>query len=238
MMLILLIRDRKSEGNFEKSIKKGVSEMFKVFSLFAIVILFLSSSAFAVVGQAEGFSINAFNGVGRVGAAGRAEGGNMVMVGHSQEAHVPYRGGAAIQDETGILTQSASSVGTGGATFISQDASVKGLQDQLIAGYRGSLIKEGQSLNLNLGQEVHKFSGIGGAVGAQGFVGGQNQIAASPGQFSAESQFVGAVQYAAVYGGPCSSAFVDNNLDVKMDQGHTVVGRSAPPRPCPPRYDP
>lgn len=215
--------------------------MLKVFSLFAVVILFLSSGAFAVINQAEGFSIDAFNGVGRVGAASWAEGGDMVMVGHSQEAHVPYRGGVAIQDETGILTQSASAVGTGGATFVSQDASIKGLQDQLIAGYRGSLIKEGQSLNLNLGQEVHKFGGIGGAVGAQGFVGGQNQIAASPGQFSAESQFVGAVQYAAVSGGPCSNAFVHNNLDVKMDQGQMIAGRPAPPRPrppCPPPCDP
>jgi len=225
-----------------KSIKrKGVSKMLKVLLLSAVVIMLLSSGALANIGQAEDFSIDAFNRVGRVGGAGWAEGGNMVMVGHSQEAHVPYRGGVAIQDETGILTQSASAGGTGGATFISQDASVEGLQDQLIAGYRGSLIKEGQSLKLNLGQEVHKFSGIGGAVGAQGFVGGQNQIIATPGQFSAESQFVGAVQYAAVSGGPCSNAFVDNNLDVKMDQGHMIAGRAAPPRPrppCPPPCDP
>lgn len=221
--------------------RKGVPEMLKVFSISVIIILLLSFSALANISQSEGYSIDAFNGVGRVGGASSAEGGNMAMIGHSQEAHVPYRGGVALQDETGILTQSASAVGIGGATFVSKDASVEGLQDQLIAGYRGSLLKEGQLLKLNLGQEVHKFRGMGGAVGAQGFVGGQNQIIATPGMFSAESQFVGAVQYAAVSGGPCSNAFVDNNLDVKMDQGQMIAGRAAPARPrpfCPPPCDP
>ena len=212
--------------------------MLKVFSFSAVVILLLSTVCFAAVNQAEDFSIAAFNRVGRVGSASSAEGGNMVMVGHSQEVHVPYRGGVALQDQAGVLTQSASAVGTGGATFVSQDASIKGLQDQFIAGYRGNLIKEDQLLKLSLGQKVHKFGGIGGAVGAQGFVGGQNQIIATPGQFSAESQFVGAVQYAAVAGGPCSNAFVDNNLDVKMDQGQMIIGRPVRPRPCRPPCDP
>lgn len=209
--------------------------MLKSFSISVAVVLLLSSGAFAAIGQAEGFSIGAFNMVKRVGGAGWAEGGNTVMVGHGQEAYAV--GTAAIQEETGILTQSASAAGIGGATTVRQQASADGLQGQVIGRGRPGPREQGQSLTVGLDTVVRKASGIGGAVGAQGFVGAQEQIEVTPRGTSAAYQVVGAAQFAAVAGGPCSSVVVKNSLDVEMGQSQIVTGRF-PPKPGPPPCDP
>jgi len=106
------------------------NKMLRGFSLSVAVILLLSSGAFADIGQAEGFSIGALNMVQRVGGAGWAEGGNLVMVGQSQKVHAA--GTTAIQKETGILFQGAKVVGICGATKVQQNASADGLQSQLV----------------------------------------------------------------------------------------------------------
>ncbi|KPL23427.1 MAG: hypothetical protein AMJ75_06050, partial [Phycisphaerae bacterium SM1_79] len=90
--------------------------MFRRLLLFVAVVLLLCSNAFAAIGQVQGFSIDAVNEVMRIGGVGSAEGGNMVTVGHAQEAYDACCGSAAIQEETAILTQSASAVGVGGVT--------------------------------------------------------------------------------------------------------------------------
>jgi hypothetical protein len=61
---------------------------------------------------------------------------------------------------------------------------------------------------------------IGGAVGAQGFVGAQSQIEVTPNGMSAQSQYVGAAQFSAVSG---NTATVKNSLDVVLSQTQTVV---------------
>jgi hypothetical protein len=204
--------------------------MFRKFLFSAEAILLLSSGAFAAIGQAQGFSINALNEVKRIGGVGSAEGGNMVMVGHGQEAYDACCGRAAIQEETAMLTQSASAVGIGGKTAVLEKAAIDGLQGQLIG--RGSRA-EGQALRVSLDTIVHKAGGIGSAVGAQGFVGAQNQIEVTPGRINTGSQVVGAAQFAVVSGGPGSNVMVKNAIDVKLAQGHIVSGGSAPP-PCGP----
>lgn len=214
------------------------------FILSVIVVLLLSSGAFAVVGrpggfsvigQAEGFSIGALNVVGRFGGVGSAEGGNMVMVGHAQEAHDVASGTAALQEETAILTQSASAVGVGGASGVVEEAIINGAQGQNIApGMRA----EGQSIEVGLNTVTSKAGGIGGAVGAQGFVGAQNQLEITPNGISAGSQFVGVAQFSAVSGGPWSCVVVDNGLDISLNQDSIVVNGPSPPGPCPPPCDP
>jgi hypothetical protein len=206
--------------------------MLRGFSLSVAVILLLSSGAFAAVGQAEGFSIGALNMVQRVGGAGWAEGGNLVMVGQSQKAHAA--GTVAIQKETGILTQGARAVGICGSTKVLQNASVDGLQSQLVVLGKRGFQAQGQSLAVGLDNVVRQTGGVGGAAGAQGFVGGQNQILVTPGGTSANSQVVGAAQFASVSAHPGSNVVVNNSLDVQMGQSQIVTGSYVPPKPKPP----
>jgi hypothetical protein len=207
------------------------------FILSVIIILLMSSGVFAVVnrpgcfsviGQAEGFSIGAINEVGRFGGVGSAEGGNMVMVGHAQEAHDVAGGTAALQEETAVLTQSASSAGMGGASGVVEEAIINGSQGQDIGlGIRA----EGQSLEVGLNTITSQAGSIGGTVGAQGFVGAQNQMEITPNGISAGSQFVGASQFSAVSGGPWSCVVVDNSLDVTLNQDSIVINGPTPPGP-------
>ncbi len=203
--------------------------MLRGFSLSVAVILLLSSGALAAIGQAEGFSIGALNIVQRVGGAGWAEGGNLAIVGHSQKAYAA--GTAAIQKETGILIQGARAVGICGATKILQNASVDGLQSQLVMPGKRGFQAQGQSLTVGLDNVVRKTGGVGGAAGAQGFVGGQNQILVTPGGTSVNSQFVGAAQFASVSAHPGSNVVVNNSLDVQMGQSQIVTGSYVPPKP-------
>jgi len=203
--------------------------MLRGFSLSAAVILLLSSSTFAAVGHAEGFSINALNLVHRVGGAGWARSGNVVMVGHSQEAYTA--GTAAIQEEKGILTQSAKAAGIGGATTVLQNASVDALQGQTIVRAGPRVQAQRQSLTVGLlNNIVLKAGGVGGAVGAQHFVGTQQQFQMTPRGISSNSQTVGTAQFAAVAGGPGSNVVVINTLDVKMGQSQIVTGQYTPPK--------
>ncbi|MHC4324623.1 MAG: hypothetical protein ACYSUX_10150 [Planctomycetota bacterium] len=199
--------------------------MLRSFSLSVAVILLLSSGVFAAIGQAEGFSINALNMVQRVGGAGWAESGNMVMVGHGQVAYAA--GKAAIQQETGIVVQGVRVVGFGGATAVLQNASVSGQQGQIVMSGTPGIQAQGQSLNVGLDNVVLKVGGIGGATGAQGFVGAQDQVMITPNGTGTNSQFVGAAQFTTVSGGPGSNVVVNNSLNVQMGQGQIVTGRSA-----------
>lgn len=195
--------------------------MFKRLALSAAVIIFLLSlSAFASIGQVEGFSIEANNLVGRAGGWGSAEGGNILMAYHKQVGFDACRRTVAVQKEGGVLGQCASAVGGGGRSGVGQEASVCGLQGQLATNPQ----MQGQVLNVHLGQGACKSGGVGSAVGAQGFVGGQSQTICSPRGMSTESQFVCAAQYSAVSGGHCSRAFAVNEVDITMGQGQINTG--------------
>jgi len=206
--------------------------MLRGFSLSVVAILLMSSGVLAAIGQAEGFSIGALNMAQRVGGVGWAEGGNLVMVGHSQKAHV--LGAVAVQKETGILTQNASVYGMCGTNKVLQNASVDGRQNQLVMLGKPSFYAQGQTLNVGLDNLVRQSGSIGSAEGAQSFFGGQDQILITPGGTSASSQFVGAAQSAAVSGGPNTNVLVNNSLDVKMGQSQIVTGAYVPPKPKPP----
>lgn len=94
MVLLLLIIDWQYEWNSTSIIEKEFKKMLRSFSLSVLVILLLSSGVFATVGRAEGFSISALNKVQRVGGAGWADSGNLVIVDHGQavaEGFVPSK---------------------------------------------------------------------------------------------------------------------------------------------------
>ena len=195
--------------------------MLRKILLSAVVILLLSSGAFANIGHVQGFSIGAFNKVQIVGGPDPAVGGNMLEVGQRQTASNPRLGSAAIK-QGGILTQNARVRGRGGTIGIVQNASVDGSQHQFISGRRRGPNTQGQSLNLNLNTTARKpGGGIGCVVGSQSFVGGQSQRQATRGGFSTSSQFVQAEQGVKIMGGQRSNVVVKNNLNVTMFQGDT-----------------
>ena len=117
-----------------------------------------------------------------------------------------------------------------------QNASVNGLQSQLVMPGKRGFQAQGQSLTVGLDNVVRKTGGVGGAAGAQGFVGGQSQILVTPGGTSVNSQVVGAAQFASVSGGPGSNVVVNNSLDVQMGQSQIVTGSYVHPKPKPHRY--
>lgn len=186
------------------------------------VILLLSSGALAAIGHAQGFEIDALHIVKRAGCVGSAEGSNIVMVGHAQEAYDVASGTGALQEETAILTQSGSAVGKGGKTAVMQEAYADGAQEQFVGIGCCGIGKQvqGQSLSVNLDMLTKNAGGIGGAVGAQGFVGAQSQIEITPNGMSATSQYIGAAQFSAVAG---KNASVKNTLDVALNQSQAVV---------------
>ena len=99
--------------------------MLRRFALSVVIILLLSSGAFAFIGQVEGFSIEANNLVGRAGRRGSAEGGNLLAAYHEQMGYDACRGTMAIQKEGGVLGQYASAVGRGGRSGVGQKSILK-----------------------------------------------------------------------------------------------------------------
>ncbi|MBC8469680.1 MAG: hypothetical protein H8D56_09435, partial [Planctomycetes bacterium] len=172
--------------------------MIRKFLIFVVVILLFSSGTIADIGQVEGFSIGALNLVGRCGPIGSAQGGNIVIIGHSQQIQKPCFFTKASQEEKGILVQYGTAKGAGGVSGVAQSAKVQGMQGQLTKPF-GSTV-QGQRLNVNLGQVALKTGGVGSTQGVQGFVGGQSQTITTPRMTSTQTQCVGVGQYSAVSG--------------------------------------
>ncbi|MBL7146314.1 MAG: hypothetical protein ISS76_18900 [Phycisphaerae bacterium] len=201
--------------------------MIRKFLIFVVVILLFSSGTIADIGQVEGFSIGALNLVGRCGPIGSAQGGNIVIIGHSQQIQKPCFFTKASQEEKGILVQYGTAKGAGGVSGVAQSAKVQGMQGQLTKPF-GSTV-QGQRLNVNLGQVALKTGGVGSTQGVQGFVGGQSQTITTPRMTSTQTQCVGVGQYSAVSGGKGSKGIVVNTVNVEMGQGQIVNGGPAFP---------
>ena len=201
--------------------------MLRKLLIVAVVILLFSSGALADIGQVESFSIGALNLVGRCGPIGSAQGGNIVIIGHSQQLQKPYFSTTARQEGKGILVQYGTAKGAGGVSGVAQGAKVKGLQSQLTKPFGQAV--QGQRLSVNLGQVALKAGGVGGTKGVQGFVGGQSQTITTPRMTSTQTQFVGIGQYSAVSGGKGSAGIVVNTVNVEMGQGQIVTGAPAFP---------
>lgn len=200
--------------------------MLRGLALSTVLILLLSSASFASIGQAQGYMLVAPNWVFRTGPQGTATGGNTATIGHSQNATDPG-GTVALQEETGILTQSASASGSGGITQVDQQTVAEGNQMQNKSNPQQQI----ETTILNLKQCTSKFHGTGAAMGGQGFVGTQNQTIAGPGGTSAESQIVGAAQYSTIEGGDCSEGQVNQDLVVTVTQSNNNSPCGQPPCP-------
>lgn len=203
--------------------------MLRSFSLSVVVILLVASGAFACIGRAEGFSINALNVVQRVGGAGWAESGNVVIIGLGNSAYATDT--VSAQKESGILVQNAGTVGFGGSARIMQNASIAGRQGQIVLGVKPDGQVQRQSLNVGLENVIRTVSGIGRSTGTQSFVGSQRQVVVTPNGKAANYQVAGVAQFASVSAHPASNVVVVNTMDVKMGQSQAVTGSVATPKP-------
>jgi hypothetical protein len=194
--------------------------MLRKFLILSVVVLLFTSGAFADVGQVKGFSIGALNMVTRCGPVGSAQGGNMVVVGQSQEVQKPFFT-TAKQQQGGTLVQHGSTFGSHGVSSVVQGAKINGFQGQHVTPFGST--GQGQSLNVSLGQTAMKFGGVGHTQGVQSFVGGQSQTITTPRMTSTESQLLVVGQCATVSGGRGSNAMVVNTVNVNMGQGQNVT---------------
>ena len=213
--------------------------MLRKFLLSVVVVLLLSSGAFADIGLTQSFEIGELNKVKVVGGFGKGYGRNYLEIGQRQVESKACLGSAAIK-QGGIFTQHARVRARSGEVGVVQDASVKGSQNPFIGHGHGRRVSQtqGQSLSLDFNTIARKpFNAVGRVKGSQSFVGGQSQKQTYRGGFSASSQFVRAEQDVKIVGGPNSNVVVDNTLDVKMSQGNSVPGGPAP-RPPRPHGDP
>jgi hypothetical protein len=210
-----------SPGNVKKCIMKGSLKMLRRILFSTAVVLLLSSGVFASIGQVQGFSIDALNRAKVNGGFGFASGQNYLEFGQTQEKHDVCIGSASAS-QGGILSQQAHAGGMGRLNSVRQNASVAGVQNQLMTGGRYGSRTQGQSLTLNLNTNAFKTGGFGCVDGTQSFAGGQNQMQTYRGGFGMSSQSVYADQSVKIIGGGgrCSNAGVNNNLDVRMFQGN------------------
>ena len=193
-----------------------------VFSI-AIVLLF-ASSAWAFLGQQQGFHIGGANKLIWYGGVGTARGGNTATVGQEQEMFSTRHGGTyGLQKEAGVFVQSGTISNVSGPSSITQSASIGGLQGQGVTGGCYRAAGQGQGLCLDMATLVNKPSGVGDVRATQSFVGGQSQKVFTPTSISAQSQFVDATQYANITTAPNSDPLVKNSLDIQLGQNQSVA---------------
>ena len=215
---------------------EGSFKMNKRLTLSAVVVLLMCSGAFAStghqlqsgsIGQLQSGSIGSAMLVGRAAGAGSAENAVIVPFGQNQYRRNSASNTTVFQTQNGLLAQGATVVGRGGISGVLQRAGVDVGQGQLVAG---PVTLQGEKIDVGLTQGVAKIGGIGGATAFQAFVGGQTQIASSPGGISVQGQTVGATQFSAVAGGPWSNAVAGSQVGVTLQQGQISAAPSRPPR--------
>ena len=198
--------------------------MQKTLVVFVAVVLCLSSSALALIGHVQGFTMNGTNLVERSGQLGSAKNVNVAAIGQCHVTHRPFGGRPLVQKGHGYLEQRAKAVGRGGSSSADQDASAWGLQGQLIAGRPTNLSAEGQLLSADLGTTTTSQGGPARAKGKQTFIGGQTQKLATPGGWGQQTQCVGIAQNSLVETKPRGSASVTSNVNVTAGQLRIVTG--------------
>jgi hypothetical protein len=199
--------------------------MLKGCVLSGIILLLMASGAWAVIVQAQGFTIGAVNFVPWGGGIGSAQNSHQVMIGQEQSTGGAHLSTGGIQKETGVFVQTATAGGSA-ANTIRQEAQVDGGQAQMAGAQPVRL--QGQQMGVGFTTKIDMPSGAAATSGTQSFVGGQTHVLWSPTGMSTESQVVGATQYTAVVGGPGGDPTVKNVLDLQLGQGQ-IAGIWCPP---------
>ncbi len=203
--------------------------MLRGFTLSVVIILLLSSGAFALIGQLQCGDVGSTMTLASPGWGGMATSSVILPFGQNQYKHDMASNTTVFQTQNGLIAQGATAVGgLFGSSGVVQGVEASGLQGQLVAD---PLTLQGEMMTVGLNQTASSL-GIGDVQAFQAFIGGQSQIVSSPAGVSAQSQTVAATQYSAVVGGPCSVGVATNNITVDMLQlqlSQTPSGPAGPP---------
>jgi len=187
--------------------------MFKGLAATAAILLLLSSAASAqLVIQDQLFGMGQTNGavVAGDGAAASINASNVAV---DQLATDVGCHSAGYQSTVGSIVQAAGAVGMCGLFQVDQAALAGGAQVQI----PGTPVQT-QILDAMLPQSVSTVGGQGMAMGAQTFVGIQNQLSFNPWGGSANVQGLGASVYQAAGGGPGGGTLVSGAANVTAGQ--------------------
>ncbi|MEN6423973.1 MAG: hypothetical protein ABFE13_01315 [Phycisphaerales bacterium] len=184
------------------------------------IVLTLTCSAWAFVGQEQGFNIGAANSIMWSGGVGLVEGGHQAMV--CQQQSVGGGWNAGFQAGGGLFRQTASAGGQGPAS-IGQTADIFGGQQQGTGTWGQPATSQGQQLGVNFTTSLDKPWGAGTANASQGFLGGQTQSLMSPNTMGTQSQFVGVREYANIVGAATLDPTVDNEITIGLNQNQQAV---------------
>jgi len=172
--------------------------MRKVLGVYLILLLLPVGASFGT-DLVQGFLIDAANGVVlNGGSLGAAQNTNLATVNQNQSSNNPYYFQTALQTEDSMLVQNTSAVGMNGSFGVAQEGSALGGQS-LVTGSNPVL---DQLLLANFGQDAARLGGIGAALGIQGFICIQAQVAISPYGADTNVQYLGLGQTDSVAGGP------------------------------------
>lgn len=190
--------------------------MYKGLVVCLSFILSLSTGAFGIIGQNEGFEISENNQVFLLGSPSVGFGGNSAIVGQSQTAaNLGFNFTIAAQNEIGILNQVTGAVTSSAIINGTQEANLVGQQNQA-ANSKSSTQEQNQALNL--AQDINKSQGIGGAIIGQGGLIAQIQMTANSSGINGDVQFTGVSQFSGINGGLGSHIAVNNNSVIGITQ--------------------
>jgi hypothetical protein len=199
-------------------LKQGISAV--------VVVGVLASSAWAFIGQEQGFNIGAVNMIQWAGGVGSAGGSHDAMFGHEQVAVGGWPNASGAQKETGVFSQVSSA--TGGPAVVVQNAKVVGNQQQATGTWGQATGSQGQQTGVEFSSIIVKPNGAGAVTAAQSFVGGQVHTLMTPRTFSTQSQVLGVTEYASVVGAPNSNPSVSNMIKVDLGQSQVVTAPYLP----------
>ena len=170
-----------------------------------------------MIGQAEGFQINADNLISLLGGSSLFVGGNSASVGQSQTT---ANGGLnltfVMQGQAGILNQGATAVGVGHSAKLSgsQGAGLVGQQAQSA----GTSSQQYQDNSANLAQNFNISKGSGGLLLGQGYVIGQVQITAGPDGINGDADFSGISQLGGIIDAKKTNLMLSNMTAISAGQ--------------------
>ncbi len=194
-------------------------------------VLVLTCSAWAFVGQEQGFNIGAANFITWPGGVGLVEGGHKAVFCQEQSVAGGWNAPSGFQKAAGLFNQTASTGGSGPA-WIGQTAKIGGGQEQGTGTWGHPTTSQGQQMGVGFTTSIVKPWGSGTATASQSFVGGQTQTLMSPTTVGTQSQFVGVREYANVVGGVTADPTVNNAIKIDLNQGQLTTV------PRPPQWKP
>jgi hypothetical protein len=192
---------------------KGVLKMLKGFSVAALVVALVASTAVAFPEvNFQTFDMDLCNAVLQAGD-GAASSTNWGLLLDAQRSTDDIRHTTAFQGFNGAITQTAGAVGMGLAAGVLQDGELDGMQ------YQNPMTgQQSQTVGSDLDQSLFKVGGTGSVLGIQSAVGIGTQLIFTPYGATANVQALGDVLYNGIGGGPCGSVTINGGTTIGAGQ--------------------